>query len=129
MTISNTMNFCLTSLVVDAGDLESESSFWHSLLGGSIARTETHHFLQADGFPMIVIQHAPQHVTPKWPDGASQQIHFDLTTDDAVAADKTVLDAGGRRLRPTDDHVAPDRGGSRVYASPSGHPFCVRYPK
>ncbi len=33
MTISNTMNFRLTSLVVDAGDLESESSFWHSLLG------------------------------------------------------------------------------------------------
>jgi len=120
------MNFSLASLVVDAGDLESESSFWHRLLGGSITRAETHHFLQADGLPVIVIQHAPQHVSPKWPDGTPQQIHFDLSTDDAVAADARVLAAGGRRLRPTGDPAAPTQGSSRVYASPAGHPFCIR---
>jgi hypothetical protein len=120
------MNFSLTSLIVDTADLESESSFWHRLLGGSITRTVTHHFLQIDGFPVIVIQHALGHVPPQWPDGASQQMHFDLATDDVGTADKRVLDAGGRRLRPTDDGVASAQQGSRVYASPAGHPFCVR---
>lgn len=120
------MNFSLASLVVDAGELESESSFWHRLLGGSITRAETHHFLQVDGLPVIVVQHAPRHVPPQWPDGPPQQIHFDLSTDDAVAADARVLDAGGRRLRPTDNPVAPAQRGSRVYASPAGHPFCIR---
>lgn len=120
------MTFSLTSLIVNAADLESESSFWHRLLGGSITRTATHHFLQIDGFPVIVIQHAPGHVPPQWPDGASQQMHFDLATDDAATADKRVLDADGRRLRPTDDVVASTQQGSRVYASPAGHPFCLR---
>ncbi|MET7543250.1 VOC family protein [Streptomyces sp. NPDC005507] len=72
------MTFSLTSLIVDAADLESESSFWHRLLGGSITRTTTHHFLQLDGFPVIVIQHAPGQVPPQWPGGATQQMHFDL---------------------------------------------------
>ncbi|GHJ40886.1 VOC family protein [Streptomyces sp. TS71-3] len=120
------MNFSLTSLIVDAADLESESSFWHKLLGGSITRTATHHFLQAGGLPVIVIQHAPGHVPPQWPDGAPQQMHFDLATDDVAAADKRILDGGGRRQRPTDDVTASGRQGSRVYASPAGHPFCLR---
>ncbi|GAA2124848.1 VOC family protein [Actinomadura napierensis] len=121
------MTFSLTSLIVDAEDLESESAFWHRLLGGSITRTATHHFLRIDGFPVIVIQHAPGHAPPQWPDGASQQMHFDLATDDAVTADERVLDAGGRRLRPTGDVVASARQGARVYASPAGHPFCLRW--
>ncbi len=120
------MTFSLTSLIVDAADLESESSFWHRLLGGSITRTATHHFLQIDGFPVIVIQRAPGHVPPQWPDGVSQQMHVDLATDDAATAAERVLDAGGRRLRPADDVVAPTQPGSRVYASPAGHPFCLR---
>ncbi|MEU8385888.1 VOC family protein [Streptosporangium sp. NPDC048865] len=120
------MNFSLTSLIVDAADLESESSFWHRLLGGAITRTATHHFLHIDGFPVIVIQHAPGHVPPRWPDGTSQQMHFDLATDDVGTADERVLDAGGRRLRPADDVAASARQGSRVYASPAGHPFCLR---
>jgi glyoxalase superfamily protein len=120
------MNFSLTSLIVDAADLESESSFWHRLLGGSITKTATHHFLQIDGLPVLVIQHAPQQVPPQWPDGASQQMHFDLATDDTSAADKRVLDAGGQRLRPRNDIDASAQPGSRVYASPAGHPFCLR---
>jgi hypothetical protein len=120
------MTFSLTSLIVDAADLDGESSFWHRLLGGSITRTATHHFLRIDGFPVIVIQHAPGQVPPQWPDGVSQQMHVDLATDDAATADERVLDAGGRRLRPADDAVASAQPGSRVYASPAGHPFCVR---
>jgi hypothetical protein len=118
------MNVSLMSLIVAAADLESESSFWHQLLGGSVTRTETHHFLQADGFPVIVVQHVPDHVPPRWPDGAPLQMHFDLVADDVAAADKRILDGGGRRLRSTDD--VSTQQGSRVYASAAGHPFCVR---
>ncbi|MEU1434262.1 VOC family protein [Streptomyces sp. NPDC005786] len=120
------MKFSLTSLIVDTADLESESSFWHRLLGGSVTRTPTHHFLQTDGLPVLVVQYAPEHASPRWPDGISQQMHVDLATDDVGAADKRVLEAGGRRLRPTDDVVASAPHGSRVYASPAGHPFCLR---
>ncbi|MEV5501894.1 VOC family protein [Nonomuraea fuscirosea] len=94
------MTFSLTSLVVDAADLESESSFWHRLLGGTITRTATHHFLRIDGFPVIVIQHAPGQAPPRWPGGASQQLHVDLASDDAAAADERVRAAAGTRLIP-----------------------------
>ncbi|MDT0393482.1 MULTISPECIES: VOC family protein [Streptomyces] len=121
------MAFTLMSLIVDAADLESESSFWHRLLGGSITRTATHHFLRIDGFPVIVIQYAPGHVPPRWPEGAAQQMHFDLAADDAATADERVLAAGGRRLRPTDDVADSRQPAPRVYASPAGHPFCLRF--
>lgn len=119
------MTFSLLSLIVDTADLENESSFWHHLLGGTIIRTPTHHFLQIDGLPTIAIQQAPHHTPPQWPDGAPQQMHFDLATDDLTAADQRVLDGGGRRLRPTDD-TDLDSAIPRVYASPAGHPFCLR---
>ncbi|MFB4420039.1 VOC family protein [Streptomyces sp. QL37] len=120
------MHLSLMSLIVDAADLEGESSFWHRLLGGSVTRTATHHFLQPAGFPVVVIQHAPGHMPPQWPDGAAQQMHFDLATDDIGAADERVLEAGGRRLEPTDGITGSTPQSSRVYASPAGHPFCLR---
>ncbi|RII14622.1 hypothetical protein DSC45_19925 [Streptomyces sp. YIM 130001] len=120
------MRFNLLSLILDAADLESESAFWSRLVGGSTAKTATHHFVQADGLPAIVIQHAPGHVAPQWPDGAPQQMHFDLATSDPAAADERVRDAGGRRLLPADDVTLAGQQGSRVYASPAGHPFCLR---
>jgi hypothetical protein len=52
-------------VIIDAAEPESESAFWHRLLGGSIAKTSTQHFLQIDGFPVFVIQLAPGHVPPK----------------------------------------------------------------
>lgn len=120
------MDINLAGLIVDAADLEGESAFWHRLLGGAITRTATHHFLRIDGFPAVVIQHAPGHVPPQWPDGNSQQMHVDLTADDVSAAEERVLDAGGRRLRPAADTGSPDPKVARVLASPAGHPFCVR---
>ncbi|MEV6701350.1 VOC family protein [Streptomyces sp. NPDC051453] len=120
------MNFNLTALIVDSADLDSESAFWHHLLGGSLTETPTHHFLHVDGLPFIVIQDAPEHVPPQWPNGNAQQMHFDLATDDPATADQRVLAAGGRRLRPTGDIPATGGPGSRVYVSPAGHPFCIR---
>ncbi|MFI7613408.1 VOC family protein [Nonomuraea terrae] len=120
------MSITLSSVIIDAADIEAESAFWHRLLGGSITRTPTHHFIEAPGLPVVVVQAAPEHVAPSWPDGASQQMHLDFGVGDLAAADRTATDAGATRLRPTDEVTPETRTGSRVYASPAGHPFCLR---
>ncbi|SFS81130.1 VOC family protein [Saccharopolyspora flava] len=116
------MAFTLTSVIIDAAEIDSESTFWHRMLGGSIHRTPTHHFIQAPGIPVIVIQSAPNQPSPQWPDGTPQQMHLDFAVDDLATADRTATDAGATRLHPTGETGA----GSRVYASPAGHPFCLR---
>ena len=120
------MNINLSAVIIDVAELEPESAFWHRLLGGSIAKTATHHFLRIDGFPAFVIQLAPGHVPPEWPEGNSQQMHVDLTTDNLADADRLALEAGARRLHPTGDVDPASQKGGRVYASPAGHPFCLR---
>jgi hypothetical protein len=120
------MPITLTSVVIDAAEIGAESAFWHRLLGGSIHRTPTHHIIQAAGLPVIVVQSAPEHVAPNWPDGTSQQMHLDFGVEDLATADRTATDAGATRLRPTGEVAPGTRTGSRVYASPAGHPFCLR---
>ncbi|MFJ8790661.1 VOC family protein [Streptomyces sp. NPDC102462] len=120
------MNIILSSVIIDAAEPEEESAFWHRLLGGSITRTPTHHFIQAAGFPVLVIQSAPAHVAPDWPDGTPQQMHLDFSVDELATADRVATEAGAIRLRPTGDVHPGSEKGSRVYASPAGHPFCLR---
>ncbi|MET9354681.1 VOC family protein [Streptomyces sp. NPDC006617] len=120
------MSITLTSVIIDAAGMETEGAFWHRLLGGSVHRTPTHHFIQAPGLPVVVVQSAPGHVPPSRPDGTSQQLHLDFGVEDLASADRTVAEAGGTRLRPTEESSADDHTGSRVHASPAGHPFCLR---
>ncbi|MCF3963350.1 VOC family protein [Streptomyces fuscigenes] len=117
------MNVTLSAVIIESGDLDAESAFWHGLLGGSVTRTPEHHFLRAEGLPAFVVHLAPGHVPPRWPEGPSQQMHVDLAVDDLDAADRAALAAGARRLSPADGAAAAR---SRVYASPAGHPFCLR---
>ncbi|MFF2331704.1 MULTISPECIES: VOC family protein [unclassified Streptomyces] len=118
------MPITLTSVIIDVANIEKESNFWHRLLGGSL--TPTHHFVQAPGLPVLVVQSAPGHTAPNWPDGTSQQMHLDFGVDDLATADLMATDAGATRLRPTDEVTPETRTGSRIYASPAGHPFCLR---
>ncbi|WP_377273818.1 VOC family protein [Peterkaempfera sp. SMS 1(5)a] len=120
------MSITLSSVIIDAAEIEAEGAFWHRLLGGSIHRTPTHHFIQAPGLPVLVVQSALEHVAPNWPDGTSQQMHLDFAVENLATADRTATDAGATRLRPTEDITPEERTGSRVYASPAGHPFCLR---
>jgi hypothetical protein len=53
-------------------------------------------------------------------------MHVDLTTDDLAAADRLTLEVGARRLELTDDVDPAAQQSGRVYASPAGHPFCLR---
>ncbi|MEW1861265.1 VOC family protein [Streptomyces sp. NPDC088194] len=120
------MSLTLTSVIIDAADIGTEGAFWHRLLGGSTTTTPTHHFIQALGLPVIVVQSAPGHTAPGWPDGAPQQMHLDFGVEDLATADRAAVDAGATRLRPTEESSSDAGTGSRVYASPAGHPFCLR---
>nr|WP_309140042.1 VOC family protein [Micromonospora sp. 4G55] len=69
--------------------------------------------------PRLAFQKALNLRAPAWPDPERpQQFHLDVTVDDIDAAEKAVLALGARRLPGEGD-------GWRVYADPSGHPFCL----
>ncbi|MGY5035275.1 VOC family protein [Streptomyces sp. 900116325] len=53
-------------------------------------------------------------------------MHVYVTTDELAAADRLAIEAGARRLQPTDDVDPVSQSGGRLYASPAGHPFCLR---
>ena len=109
--------------VFDAADLETESAFWASLLGGTVEREDDWHTLLVDGSSQMGFQLAPDHVSPEWPDGTPQQIHLDLYVTDIAGAHAEALALGARLLQAADDLSSPE--GFQVYADPAGHPFCL----
>lgn len=115
-------------VVFDAADLDAESGFWAGLLGGTVHRDAGWHSIVVDGEWVLGVQHAPDHVPPRWPGGPQQQqVHLDLHVDDLAAAERRAVELGGRRLqearRPADNPDGDEL--FAVYASPAGHPFCL----
>jgi len=110
-------------VVLDAPDLDAESSFWAALLGGTVDAEDDWHMISVDGQPQLGIQLAPDHVPPDWPDGTPQQMHLDLYVDDIRVAHDEALSLGAKLLKPADDLDASE--GFQVYADPAGHPFCL----
>ena len=116
------MKISKTMFVFDAADLDAESSFWATILGGTVVAEPDWHTVRVDGVGRIAFQLAPNHVQPDWPDGEPQQAHLDLYVDDIHSAHDEAVAAGARVLTDV-DLDAPD--GFRVYADPAGHPFCL----
>lgn len=116
------MRITRSIVVFDAADLDTESSFWAGLLGGTVAADDDWHSVLVDGEGRIGVQLAPDHVPPEWPDGTPQQVHLDLWVEDLDAAHEEALSLGARLLKPADDREAD--AGFQVYADPAGHPFC-----
>lgn len=117
------MKISRTIVVLDAADLGSVSSFWAGLLGGTVEADDDWHTIYVDGEPRMGVQFAPDHVPPKWPDGAPQQIHFDVFVDDVSAAHEEAMGLGANLLQSAEDLTA--KAGFQVYADPAGHPFCL----
>lgn len=68
----------------------------------------------------LSFQRSPGHQLSTWPDPASSmQLHLHFRVDDLEAAERAVLALGGTMF---DDQPGD---GSRVYADPAGHPFCL----
>lgn len=110
------------TVVLDAPDLGAESSFWASILGGSVREHDDWHAIMIDGEQRFAIQLAPDHVPPQWPNGAPQQIHLDLYVDDIRAAHDEAMTLGARLLQAADLDASD---GFQVDADPAGHPFCL----
>jgi catechol 2,3-dioxygenase-like lactoylglutathione lyase family enzyme len=110
-------------VVFDTGDLAAESAFWAGFLDGTVETEEDWHTLYVDGVQTLDFQYVEDHVRPDWPDGQPQQLHLDLYVDDIRAAEEKALSLGATLLRPAGELDADE--GFRVYADPSGHPFCL----
>jgi hypothetical protein len=78
------------------------------------------------GVPQLAFQQVAELPAVTWPDPeVPQQMHLDLTVASAGelrAQHDRVLELGGRMLYDRFDD--PDEP-LRVYADPSGHPFCI----
>lgn len=110
-------------VVLDAADLDAESSFWAGMFDAHVFRDETFHsVVDASGDWHIGVQLAPNHVPPEWPHGAPQQVHLDLHVEDPRVAHDTAVGLGARLLQSGDLEAEE---GHQVYADPAGHPFCI----
>lgn len=117
------MKITKQKVVLDAADLEGTAAFWSDLTGKPITHRDVDwREIAIDDTWAIAIQLAPDHEPPEWPNGRPQQIHLDLYVDDVDAAQKEVLELGGRIL---DEQLDDPDGGFVVYADPAGHPFCL----
>jgi catechol 2,3-dioxygenase-like lactoylglutathione lyase family enzyme len=69
----------------------------------------------------LSFQRAAGHRPPIWPDPcSSMQFHLHIRVTDLDAASRAVQTLGAI---PFDDQ--PNASGSRVFADPAGHPFCL----
>ncbi|HKT01847.1 MAG TPA: VOC family protein [Rugosimonospora sp.] len=111
----------LHHLVIDAPDPAALARFYAALLGLPVTY-ETADFVVVSVDTTtsgLAFQRAPDLIPPDWPDPARpQQMHHDVMVDDVAEAHAQVLALGAR-------HLATDGHGSRVYADPAGHPFCL----
>lgn len=82
--------------------------------------------ITAPGHPRLAFQQVEQLPRSTWPENTvPQQLHLDFvvdSVDELLAAHDIVLTAGATlRLDRIQDEEEP----LRVYADPSGHPFCI----
>ena len=107
----------LRSVVLDVPDLGRLSAFYTTLAGWHEAYADDDWVTMTtdDGW-RICLQHAPDHVPPRWPDPAyPQQAHLDLRVPDIDAAAERAVELGATLLRRNETW--------HTLADPAGHPF------
>ena len=107
----------LRTIVIDAPDIEGLAAFYSGLAGWSqrYADDEWVTLVTDDGW-RIGLQHAPDHVPPRWPDPAHpQQAHLDLRVPDLEAGTARAVELGATLLRRNESW--------HTLADPAGHPF------
>jgi catechol 2,3-dioxygenase-like lactoylglutathione lyase family enzyme len=109
------------ALVIDCEDPDKLAGFYQGLLGMIRVQEDAHWISIGDAAdrPAVAFQRVDRLVRPQWPDAEHpQQMHVDVKVDDLDAGEAQILRLGATRLT----------GGTqsfRVYADPSGHPFCL----
>jgi catechol 2,3-dioxygenase-like lactoylglutathione lyase family enzyme len=111
----------LHHLVIDCPDPRGLAQFYARLLGQPVTFAEDDFVVVSrdNRTSGLAFQLAPDFVPPTWPDPAlPQQMHLDVMVDDLDRAEAAVLALGARVL-------SEPGAGSRVFADPAGHPFCL----
>jgi catechol 2,3-dioxygenase-like lactoylglutathione lyase family enzyme len=112
----------LEKTVIDCPDPRGLAAFYAAVLGMRVNEDSPDWVVigEAPGARRLAFQRTEKWVPPSWPDpDRPQHLHLDIRVDDVDAAQKQVLSLGARLLDDT-----PGRG-FRVFADPSGHPFCL----
>lgn len=128
----------IAQVVLDTTDARALAEFYRGLFGLEYrAGDEPPAACEPDGADWLVLRAAPGGVQlafqqvgalppSTWPDdGVPQQLHLDCTVPDVAELDRQhdrALALGARLLLDRSDD--PDEP-LRVYADPSGHPFCL----
>jgi predicted enzyme related to lactoylglutathione lyase len=109
----------LFGVCLDTDDPGRLGRFYAELLGMPVTWEGDVGVLLEGGGASIMFQKVERFVRPQWPDPAHpQQGHLDVLVADIDDAESAALAIGAIRL--------PGEGGDfRVYADPSGHPFCL----
>lgn len=107
----------LKTVVLDAPDIAGLAAFYTDLAGWTqrYADDEWITITTDDGW-RIGLQHAPDHVPPRWPDPAHpQQAHLDLRVPALAPATARAVELGATLLRENETW--------HTLADPAGHPF------
>lgn len=107
----------LKTVVLDAADIAGLSTFYSELAGWTqrYADDEWITMTTDDGW-RIGLQHAPDHVPPRWPDPAyPQQAHLDLRVPNLADGTARAIALGATLLRENETW--------HTLADPAGHPF------
>ena len=130
----------VVQVVLDTTDARALAEFYRQLLGFVYRHDDDpppagepdprgHDWLvihQAQGSTRIAFQQVRELARSTWPEpGVAQQLHLDLSVPTKQELDgqhQRVVDMGATLLNDrSDDEQEP----LRVYADPSGHPFCI----
>ena len=111
----------LHHIVIDCPDPHALAGFYSELVGLPVTfDSEDWVVIARDSTSSgIAFQLAVDLTPPGWLDPERpQQFHLDIMVDDVEEAEDRVRTLGARRLDS-------DEAARRVYADPSGHPFCL----
>ncbi|MBC9225673.1 VOC family protein [Aeromicrobium sp. 636] len=113
----------LSGVALEGRDPAALAAFYSAVTGWPILHSDEDWYSigAPDGAFHLSFQLAPEHEPPAWPDPASSiQAHLHVRVDDLDAAEARVLELGATRFAHQ-----PNPDGSRVFADPAGHPFCL----
>jgi catechol-2,3-dioxygenase len=114
--VAGTKVFAVT---IDTDDAPALGRFYSALLGLDPTYEGPEGVLIGREGEQVMFQQVAELQRPRWPDPTyPQQLHLDITVDDADEAERAALALGAERLPGDGDNW-------RVYADPHGHPFCL----
>jgi len=108
----------MSSVVINARDVERVAAFWKTLLGVE-ERTRVRGFVWLEPQPGTNISLAVQQVED--PTEGRNRLHFDFGSSDATETAKQVVELGGREL---EQHEIQGFTWT-VFADPEDNEFCV----